>query len=506
MMKRNRMVKVWAIAAVLIMMFFIRFSAEAASYPYLTMVSQYSSMTFRKGEKVDFTFRAYTGGRSSCRYSLVLYQDSVTGSKVAEAEGEYSITTDCTIGWNTAEYNPGKYVLKVSSEYYENYRWHSTYDGEQIYDITLTGEYASGKCGPSLTWKLTDDHVLTISGSGNMSNYSMGDAPWNEITLKNIWDVEDLIEKIVIGNGVTSIGNNAFYDCDSLREISLPATLKMIGESAFYNSSLEKIEMPDSVTAINERSFNGCSNLYSVKLSSKLKAIPSWAFNDCTMLDSIVIPEGVTIIDYAAFDGCLALEKITLPITLKTIGSSAFDDCSSLSTVIFNGSSQQWSTIEIKSTNNESLLSASVKYMNTYGKWVKTSAGWKYQISENGAVAKNTWKKIDGAWYYFDASGVMLNKWQKISGYWYYLSGGKMTTGWKKISGGWYYFGNDGRMVNGWKKISGNWYYFSGGKMVTGWKKINGGWYYFSGGKMVTGSKVIDGKTYKFSSSGKMIK
>ena len=510
-MKKAKAAKLWIVIAAIITVFFVNSTANAASYPFLTLVSSQSSLVFEKGQKVDIRFKAYTGGYSKCKYFIEIRQDSINGSKVAETEGEYSNTTDCTIGWNTAEYNPGKYVMKVYCQYYENYYWHTPYDADQVYDITLKGEYASGECGSGLTWRLTDDHVLTISGSGNMKSYSFGQAPWNSISLNGIYNVEDLIEKIVINEGVTGIGNSAFYDCDSLREISLPSTLKMIGESAFDDSSLERIEMPDSVTVLGKYVFSGCGNLSYVKLSAGLKAIPYRAFDDCSFLSSIIIPKGVTSIGASAFSGCSALEQITLPSSLKAVENSAFEDCSSLSSVIYYGTGSTRNAIEFGSWDNDYLLNASWIYKGTSGesvsanKWVSTANGWKYQLS-NGAFAQNEWKKIGGSWYYFNAGGIMLKGWQQISGSWYYLNSGKMVTGWKKIAGNWYYFGSSGKMATKWKKIGGSWYYFGGnGKMVTGWKKIGGKWYYFNSGKMVTGTKTIGGKTYKFSSDGKLI-
>lgn len=492
-MKKTKMFRLWVAIAAIIAVFFAHSYVNAASYPYLTLVSSQSSLVFEKGKKVDIKFRAYTGGHSSCKYFIEIRKDSINGSKVAETQGEYSITTDCTIGWNTAEYNPGKYVLKVSCQYYEDYYWHSPYDGEQVYDITLKGEYASGECGASLTWRLTDDHVLTISGSGNMKSYSYGGAPWNDMTLSGVYAVEDLIEKVVINEGVTSIGNNAFYDCDSLTEIKLPSTLKSIGEGAFEHSALERITIPNSVTSINKYTFSYCSNLVSVELSSGLKAIPSWAFEYCSSLESIVFPEGITGIGNDAFRGCYSLETITLPKTIKKIDNSAFQNCSSISKVIYNGTKEMWNAIDISTYNNGTLLSAELKCLGNNSsansgskdKWVNTSNGWMYQTS-SGEYVRNNWKQISGSWYYFNDSGIMLTGWQKISGSWYYLNGGKMVTKWKKISGAWYFFKGDGTMASGWKKISGIWYYFDGGKMVTG-------------------TKVIGGKTYKFSSDGAWI-
>ena len=137
--------------------------------------------------------------------------------------------------------------------------------------------------------------------------------------------------------------------------------------------------------------------------------------------------------------------------------------------------------------------------------WQKISSKW-YYFNASG-VMQTGWQKISSKWYYLDASGVMKTGWQKISGKWYYLnSGGVMQTGWQKISSKWFYFNSNGVMQTGWQKIDSKWYYLdASGAMQTGWQKISGKWYYFnSSGAMQTGWQEIGGKTYYLKPSGVM--
>ena len=85
----------------------------------------------------------------------------------------------------------------------------------------------SGTCGPDLRWYLTNDGVLTISGKGEMYDYSDDN--------RELWDEYDKydIERIIIGDGVTTIGVNAFSDCDNLASVTIPNSVTKIGESAF---------------------------------------------------------------------------------------------------------------------------------------------------------------------------------------------------------------------------------------------------------------------------------
>ena len=124
-----------------------------------------------------------------------------------------------------------------------------------------------------------------------------------------------------------------------------------IGNTAFYNcSSLKSITIPEGVTFIADRAFNGCSSLTSIRLPSTLTSIGGAAFQWCRRLTSIIIPEGVTSIGSNAFYNCSRLTSITLPSTLTSIGSNAFFGCSSLEA--FYGTGNSYYTID----NNRSLI------------------------------------------------------------------------------------------------------------------------------------------------------
>ena len=167
---------------------------------------------------------------------------------------------------------------------------------------------ASGNCGTNVTWTLTSDGVMTISGTGAMADYATSNAqPWK--------DNRTSITSIVVGENVTHIGNNAFGSCDQATSVSLPTTLMSIGNNAFWgcnNVSLKSITIPNSVTSIGNKAFYGCSNLGTVNIGSGVTSIGSQAFASCTSLTSVTIPNSVTSIDYYAFKGCSSLTSVTL--------------------------------------------------------------------------------------------------------------------------------------------------------------------------------------------------
>ena len=193
----------------------------------------------------------------------------------------------------------------------------------------------SGTCGAkgsNLTWTLDSEGVLTISGSGDMHGYGSSDAPW--------YGSRSRVKSAVIADGVTSIGEWAFFGCGSLTSVTIPNSVTSIGRYAFYYcTSLTSVTIPDSVTSIGWLAFNGC-----------------------TSLTSVTIPDGVTIINDAVFNGCTSLTSVTIPDSVTSIGGSAFYNCTSLTDVYYAGSEAQWKAISISSTENDDLLTANIHY------------------------------------------------------------------------------------------------------------------------------------------------
>ena len=180
----------------------------------------------------------------------------------------------------------------------------------------------------NLTWKLYEDGTLTISGTGAMKDYDYYyNNPSPAYNNSNV-------KKVVIEDGVTSIGNSAFYNCDGLTSITIPKSVTSIENYAFYNcTGLTSITIPDSVTSIGDSVFEKCSNLSNITLSNNITSIESGAFADCSSLTDIVIPNSVTSIGDFAFDWCSNLSSITLSNNITSIGTFAFNGCSSLTSI-----------------------------------------------------------------------------------------------------------------------------------------------------------------------------
>ena len=179
----------------------------------------------------------------------------------------------------------------------------------------------------NLTWKLYEDGKLTISGTGAMKDYNSTDNPSPACNNSNV-------KKVVIEDGVTSIGKYAFWYCSNLTSITIPDGVTSIGRAAFDNChSLTSITIPESVTNIEDYAFEWCSSLSNVTIPNSITSIGTGVFHRCISLTSITIPDSVTSIGNSAFERCIGLSSVTIPDSVTSIGESAFERCIGLSSV-----------------------------------------------------------------------------------------------------------------------------------------------------------------------------
>lgn len=190
-----------------------------------------------------------------------------------------------------------------------------------------------GTCGENLTWRL-ENGTLTISGTRDMANYTDVSPDGTQGTPAPWYSVRESITKIVIGEGVTSIGSWAFNNCTNVTNVSLPDSLTAIGEAAFFGcSGLTEVTIPSGITELGNLNFAYCTNLSSISLPDSLQVIGDNAFLGCTQLCSIAIPESVSYIGGGSFQGCTSLASVNIPSSVASIGMYAFFGCTALKAV-----------------------------------------------------------------------------------------------------------------------------------------------------------------------------
>ena len=197
----------------------------------------------------------------------------------------------------------------------------------------------SGTCGDNLTWNLSGG-VLTITGTGDMTNYSYSSDGWGHSSTNAPWYSNIAkIKSVVISDGVTSVGICAFCLCTNLKSITIPNSVTSIRQQSFEHCyALTSVTIPNSVTSIGEAAFASCSSLTSVTLGNSVTSIGGYAFRDCSSLTSVTIGNGVTNIGSYAFSGCSSLTSIDIPNNVTSIGHYAFSSCGSLTSVTIGNS------------------------------------------------------------------------------------------------------------------------------------------------------------------------
>ena len=205
---------------------------------------------------------------------------------------------------------------------------------------------ASGTVNGYIDWVLDGDTgTLTVAGTGAIPNYRYNYAPW--------YNYRESVKNIVVSEGITEVGERAFYWCTNCTSVTLPSSLTAIREYGFNNlralqyitlpenlqiiescafsecAALKSITLPDSVHTVGSSAFSNCPGLTSATLSAGMTKVPNSMFFNDKKLQTVVIPEGITSIGDTVFSGC-ALRSFHFPATLVSLGSSVFGDCAYL--------------------------------------------------------------------------------------------------------------------------------------------------------------------------------
>ena len=225
-----------------------------------------------------------------------------------------------------------------------------------------TSAAESGTCGDGLTWSLSAG-TLTISGKGTMTQFT-------ELTMAPWYEFRDQIKRVVLPDGLKSIGSLAFYDCKNLKTVYLPDSVTKIGSYAFAGcEQLESIRLGPALAVIEAAAFHSCYKLVSVSLPYSLQSLGNQAFYRCESLATVTIPTflnhmGTSVFAYCkslvraevsarlasmpewTFYGCGKLTVVILPETVGEVENYAFKNCDLLDTVYFQGDNDKKQEIQ----------------------------------------------------------------------------------------------------------------------------------------------------------------
>ena len=376
--------------------------------------------SYKTGESVTFTWDSTS---NTTHYNLWLAR-SIGNDKWENVEQVFYADNGMTRTFEAGEYRAQ--LLSYNSDLWETDHsdWVHTWSDDYFFTVEepVLDSGTCGDKGSNVTWKLTEDGILTISGTGAMIDYgddkSYRKTPWRDYFIESVridegvtsiggWAFKNCVltsvmipdsvtsiacgafsgcrslasvtipegvtsidgyafsgcsglTSVTIPDSVTSIGEDAFSGCDSLTSVTIPDSVTSIGGGAFSGcSGLTSVTIPDSVTSIGDFAFRGCSGLTSVTIPSSVTSIGGGAFSGCTSLTAAAIPSSVTEIGGSAFSGCTGLTSVTIPDSVTSIDGYAFSGCSGLTDVYYAGTAADWAKISI-SEGNEDLLAAAL--------------------------------------------------------------------------------------------------------------------------------------------------
>jgi uncharacterized repeat protein (TIGR02543 family) len=274
--------------------------------------------TTKTAEKTDILEQTYTVTYKS-DYGTV--PSKITGLKKGDKLTDEQLPELTTDGYTFAGWYNGETKVEAGYTIISNLELAAKWGIMTDYVVKAI-EALSGK-GPhdiTVTCTITSDTILAIQAA-----------------LKNNSNAKVNLD-LSRTTGLISIGNYAFYYCNSLEGVVLPNSVTSIDEGVFYEcSNLESVTIPDSVTSIGNYAFYDCCSLTSVTIGNSVTSIGNYAFYECSNLESMTIGDGVTSIGNYAFYDCCSLTSVTIGSSVTSIGNAAFYECSNLTSVIIPG-------------------------------------------------------------------------------------------------------------------------------------------------------------------------
>lgn len=202
----------------------------------------------------------------------------------------------------------------------------------------LMGDYGA-KYSTIIDFIFTDTPLERVYIGRKMSNNDSGCSPFAFF--------KKSLKMATLGEGITSIGSNAFLGCAGLSSIKIPQSVTSIGSQAFYScSGLLSVALPKGVSYIGGNAFSDCTGLTSIIIPDSVMSIKSGTFANCTSLSSMSIPVKVTFIAENAFAGCSRLKSVSMGDSIKFIMSGAFSGCTGLKEFIVSKENPRYTVVD----------------------------------------------------------------------------------------------------------------------------------------------------------------
>ncbi|MGN1402900.1 MAG: leucine-rich repeat protein [Ruminococcus sp.] len=241
----------------------------------------------------------------------------------------------------------------------------------------LAAVIAGVVCAVCVPWTVSAAEAGDTGTYGDLT-YTVLEDGTIEITDCDEAATEVEIPAEIDGMAVASIGDEAFWYCEILIDISIPDSVITIGRYAFAHcTGLTSISLSENVTEIEMGAFNCCSNLTAIDIpDSVINFDLASTFVECSSLTSIDIPDCVTNIGHVAFSGCTSLAYVTIPNSVESIDSYSFYNCTSLTDIYYAGAEAEWNAISIDNTDgcNDPLTNATIHF-NGAASEITPSAG-----------------------------------------------------------------------------------------------------------------------------------
>ena len=325
---------------------------------YVGYTSSRFSTTFTINEPHLFSFEHLVAGNSYHKLNFLVNGETYT--TISSTETDYTKTAlllkagDYTVEWldtlsTTTSYKSMLRNVKLSKEWLEVEMTSAGTLGEEVlYLVDVLGDVEMLK----ISGTLNAADWTTIKNMVNLVALDLSNARFNAVP-DYAFDGMSRVSSVVLPEGVGSIGNYAFRGTQLL-DIHIPASVKSIGERAFYEIRIEEVSfaensllasignyafyrcsnlkefiMPDGVTSVGNDAFRGCTSLRKMHLSESLMALPSSLCNSCTSLTEVNFPQGLQSIESSCFYGC-AMDTVVLPLKLSYLGYYPFEYCNNL--------------------------------------------------------------------------------------------------------------------------------------------------------------------------------